>query len=118
MYSTWVSAWRVPLMKVTAETSGQRPCAPTIASAPSPFCTVITVAPANADSSRVATASRSTPLHATMTRSGSGSACGSVDARTRAVWPPRPLTRSPSRSSAAACSSRRVSTDTSQTRPR
>ena len=29
-------------MNVTAESSGQSPCAPTISSAPSPFCTVIT----------------------------------------------------------------------------
>ena len=43
-YSTCVSPWRVPLMNVTAESSGQAPCAPTISSAPSPFCTVITVA--------------------------------------------------------------------------
>ena len=44
MYSTWVSAWRVPLMNVTAEISGQSPWRPTISSAPRPFCTVITAA--------------------------------------------------------------------------
>ena len=44
MYSTWSSACRVPLMKVTAETSCHGPWRRAISSAPRPFCTVITVA--------------------------------------------------------------------------
>ena len=44
MYSTCVSEWRVPLMKVTPETIGQAPCARTTSSAPIPLRTVTIVA--------------------------------------------------------------------------
>ena len=44
MYSTCVSSWRVPLMKVTPETSGQSPWRRTICSAPRPFWIVTIVA--------------------------------------------------------------------------
>ena len=105
-------------MKVTAESSGQSPWAPTTSSAPSPFCTVISVAPAKWPPSRRATASRSVPLQATITSSGSGNAAGSLAATTREMKSPRPEMRRPSSFSARACSSRRVSTDTSATRAR
>ena len=54
MYSTCVSEWRVPLMKVTPETIGQSPCARTTSSAPMPLSTVMTVASGKRPSSACA----------------------------------------------------------------
>src|SRR3954468_1383233 len=103
-------------MKVTAERSGHAPCAATISSAPSPFWIVITVAPASVPLRPAASGSRSVPLQARIASSASpGSAAGSAVASSRAVKSPRPETRSPCSRSAAACSSRRVSTVTSAT---
>ena len=77
-------------MNVTEERSGQSPCAATISSAPSPFWTVITVAPASLPSSRAASGSRSVPLQARIASSASGSAAGSAVASTCAVKSARP----------------------------
>ena len=100
MYSTCVSAWRVPLMNVTAERSGQSPWRATTSSAPSPFCTVITVAPGQRPASRAGRLEVGA-LARDDHEVGSGSSAGSVAARTRDVKSARPLTRIPSRSSAA-----------------
>ena len=78
MYSTCVSSWRVPLMKVTAERT-RRPG--NASSAPRPFCTVITAAPGQWPSRRAAAASSSVVFVATIASSGSGSSAGSVEAR-------------------------------------
>ena len=79
-YWTWSSAWRVPLMNVTAERIGQLPRTATTSSAPRPFCTVMSVAPAKRPASSSDRRSRSPPLHATTTRSAGPSSSGSVDA--------------------------------------
>ena len=56
-YSTCVSPWRTPLMNVTAESSGQPPCARTSSSAPRPFWIVISVAPGKRPASAAAASS-------------------------------------------------------------
>ena len=115
-YSTWSSAWRVPLMNVTAERSGHSPCAATTSSAPRPFWIVITVALGRRPSSVAASGSRSVPLHARIASSvSSGRRNGSAVAASSAVKSERPETRRPFSRSAVACSSRRVSTVTSAT---
>ena len=118
MYSTCVSEWRVPLMNVTAETIGQSPCLRTTSSAPMPLSTVITVASGKRPSSASVAASRPDAFVATMATSNGGSSAGSAVAVTRAWRSFFPLTRRPSPFNAAACSLRRVSTETSQTRAR
>ena len=114
-YSMWLSVWRTPLMNVTAETSGQSPCRATSSSAPRPFWIVITVAPAMRPASRSAAASTSVAFVARMTRSASGSPAASSAAVTRETRSLLPLMRRPLRTSASACSGRRVSTETSAT---
>ena len=57
----------------------RRRARPTISSAPRPFWTVIIVAPPKWPARRAASSARSVPLQQTSTRSGSGSAAGSVD---------------------------------------
>ena len=117
-YSTWSSAWRTPLMNVTAEMSGRSPCARTISSAPSPFWIVITVADGTWPASRAAAASTSVAFVARMTRSASGRADSSAVARRAAVKSLLPETRRPLDVSASAWSGRRVSTQVSATRAR
>ena len=80
MYSTCVSAWRVPLMNVTDERIGHAPRPPTISSAPRPFWTVIIVASGQWPARRSARSATSVPLLQTSTRPGSGSAVGSTEA--------------------------------------
>ena len=118
MYSTCVSSCRVPLMKVTPETSGQSPCLRTICSAPRPFWIVTTVASGKRPASERAASSSPVAFVATIATSISGSSAGSSVAWSLPVNSARPVTSSPSASSARACSGRRVSTQTSATRLR
>ena len=108
----------MPLMNVTADSSGQSPCAATISSAPSPFCTVISVAPEKCPASRAARRRGRCPCtrgsrglrRAARRVVGRGDARGEVGAARDA--------QALARSSARACSARRVSTETSATRAR
>ena len=111
----WVSAWRTPLMNVTAETSGQSPCRATSSSAPRPFWIVITVAPAMRPGEPLGRRLDLGRLRREDDEVGLGQpgrVVGRGDARDRSLLP---LMRRPSRTSASACSGRRVSTDTSAT---
>ncbi len=106
-------------MNVTAETSGQSPWPAKISSAPRPFWTVMTAAPSKQPTRAHAAASTPVAFVATITRSGSPISRTACVALTRSVKSPfRPVTRSPSCSSAHACSGRRASTETSHTRAR
>ena len=118
MYSTCVSSWRVPLMNVTPETSGQSPCLRTICSAPSPFCTVTTVAPGKRPASacgriveprRLGRDDRDVELGQLRRIVGRVHLAGELGPSGHRE-PVRPRARS-------ACSGRRVSTQTSATRP-
>ena len=105
-------------MNVTPETIGQSPWLRTTSSAPRPFWTVTIVASAKRPSSAVTAASRPVPFVATIATSNAGIAAGSAVAWTAVSKSARPETRRPRSSSACACSSRRVSTQTSATRLR
>ena len=65
-------------MNVTAERSGQSPCARTSSSAPRPFWIVIRVAPGNRPASAAAASSSWVAFVARMPRSKSGSSAGSA----------------------------------------
>ena len=82
-------------MNVTAEISGQAPCARTISSAPRPFWIVITVAPGNRPASCDAAASRSVAFVARIPRSNSSSRSASAVAARVAVNSLFPETLSP-----------------------
>ena len=106
----------MPDMNVTAETSGQSPWARTTSSAPSPLSVVISGASGKRPSSDAAASSSPPAFVATMPRSNGSSSSGIAPRPCTSAWRSlRPVTRSPSRLSASACSRRRVSTETSAT---
>ena len=77
MYSTSVSECFVPDMNVTAETSGQSPCARTTSSAPRPLSVVISIASGNRPSREAAASSRPFAFVAMIPRSNGSSSSGS-----------------------------------------
>ena len=118
MYSTCVSECFVPLMNVTPETIGHSPCSRTTSSAPIPLSTVIDRRFGKRALERPRGRSQPGRLRRDdrdVERRELRRVVGRAHARLRRSCP---LTRSPSRFSASACSRRRVSTDTSHTQAR